>query len=186
MRRSAHEVFASPASTKERALCFLGCAAFYAIIGTVLASVIAWSIILFGVFGTMLVAMVTGAKADPGPWFDGTAVAAFGILSLFMVPAGAIGYVVAPFVGFWIGWLSALCISLAMATVWSSAKARRHALWLSLIIGAAAAFLVTRAPYPGPESGLMFAICVVSPAAVASALVTRIIQAWSDPDPVRA
>jgi hypothetical protein len=96
-------------------LVFLACAAFYAIAGTVFASLIAWSLIVMGIVGIFVVSMVTGVMNDPENTFGLHSIVALGVFLLVMVLPTGIGFVLAPFVGVWLGWKSAALISIVMA-----------------------------------------------------------------------
>jgi hypothetical protein len=160
---------------------FLACAALYAIAGTVFASLLAWFLIVIGTVGIVIVSMAAEVMNDPEKTFGLHSIVALGVGLLVMVPPAAIGFVVAPFVGAWVGWKSAAIISIAMATVWTYTGMRRHAIWLSIVVGAAGAIMTPIEPFDRFGSTTLTAFGVHASAAVACFLVTLIVRDWLAP-----
>lgn len=160
---------------------FFACAALYAIAGTVFASLLAWFLIVIGTVSIVIVSMAAEVMNDPEKTFGLHSIVALGVGLLVMVPPAAIGFVVAPFVGAWVGWKSAALISIAMATVWTHAGMRRHATWLSIVIGAAGAIMTPTEPFDKFGSTTLTALGIHAAAAVACFLVTLIVRDWRAP-----
>jgi hypothetical protein len=180
MLRLARDIFAHPGISTKRALAFIGYAGFYAAAGTLFASLIAWSMILIVSVGVVLMPSIGRMIDDPGSVLHaGTAVVLGGTALAFMV-TGAIGYAVAPFVGAWIGWKSAIAISLVMALVWNRSGTRRYAMHISPAVGALGALLTSPASFgqQGSQSLIWMGIAVSS--ALSALLVTLIVRSWRD------
>jgi hypothetical protein len=162
----------------KQTLKFIGCTAFYAAVGTIFASLIAWSMILIVSAGALLIPSIGGMIDDPTRIFHtGTAVV-LGFVALSGITIGAIGYAVAPFVGAWIGWKSAIAISLVMALVWNRSETKRYALHISPIIGALGALLTPPPAFGGQgNEGLVWVGIAVS-SILSVLIVTLIVRSW--------
>ena len=159
---------------------FLACAALYAIGGTVFASLLAWSLIVVASAG-IVIAPTMEAIFDPERTVGLHTFTMLGVVLLMMVPPAAIGFAVAPFVGAWIGWKSALIISVAMAMVCMHATLRRHAVWLSFVIGAAGAFMTPVEPVNVFGNLNVAGFGIHAAAGIACFLVTLIDRDWFTP-----
>ena len=182
-RRSIQDMFAHPRNAWEHALAFGSCAGFYAAMGTLLASLIAWTLILIATAAGVLLTIVPPLVGGPGPASAGGAAAGLGVVGLSLLVTGAIGYATAPFVGLLIGWRAAIAISLAMSLIWSRPAARRYALPLSAIIGALGAFLVSSNAMSERFGAVLIVAGIAASSALSAALVTWIIRYWLEPIP---
>jgi hypothetical protein len=162
----------------KRTLKFIGCTAFYAAVGTIFASLIAWSMILMVSAGAILMPVIGGMIDDPTKIFHtGTAVV-LGVVTLSAVTIGAIGYAVAPFVGAWIGWKSAIAISLVMALMWNRYETKRHALHISPVIGALGALLTPLPAFGGQDSQGLVWVGIAISSVLSVLFVTLIARSW--------
>ena len=162
----------------KRALEFIGYAGFYAAMGTLFASLIAWSMILIVCVGAVFMPSIGGMIDDPASAFQAGTAVMLGGVALSLIAIGSIGYAVAPFVGAWIGWKSAIAISLVMALVWYRPETKRYAPRISPVVGALGA-LLTPPPAFGEQGseGLIWVGIAVS--SVLSVLfVTLIVRSW--------
>lgn len=165
-----------------RALKFIGCAAFYAMVGTLFASLIAWSMILIVSAGAVLMPSIGAMIGDPGRILQAGTGLLLGGVALSLITIGSIGYAVAPFVGAWIGWKSAIAISLVMALLWHRSETKPHALDLSPVVGALGA-LLTPPPAFGGEGGAGLVWVGIAVSSVLSVLiVTQIGRSWLERD----
>lgn len=160
------------------ALKFVGVAVFYIMAGTVFASLIAWSMILIVSAGAVLIPSFGAMIGDPAKIFQpGTGILLGGV-ALSLIAIGSIGYVVAPFVGAWIGWKSAVAISLVMALVWHRSETRRHAMHAAPIIGALGALLTPPPGFGGPGSAGLVWVGIAVSSLLSALIVTLIVRSW--------
>jgi hypothetical protein len=159
------------------ALIFIGCAGFYAAAGTLFASLIAWSMILVVSAGAVLMPSIGGMIADPDKAFHAGTAVLLGGVALSTIVIGAIGYAVAPFVGAWIGWKSAIAISLVMALVWHRPETKRYALHVSPVIGALGALLTPPPSFGEGSQGLVWVGIAVS-SVLSAVIVTLFVRSW--------
>jgi hypothetical protein len=163
-------------------LAFIGCVGFYAALGTLLASLIAWSLILIATAGTVLVSMVSHMIGDPGSSVGAVTAAGLGAALLSLVVTGAVGYVAAPFVGVLIGWKSAIVISLAMGLAWCRSGTRPYTLWLSPFMGALGTLLISPPPFTEHGGGILIGLGIAFSSALSAVLATWIFRYWLEPD----
>jgi len=162
----------------KRVFQFAGCAGFYAAMGIILASTIAWSMVLIVSAGALLLPSVGGMIGDPGKFLHAGTAVVLGGVGLSLIVIGSIGYAIAPFIGAWIGWKSAIAISLVMALLWHRSETKQHALHFSPVIGALGA-LLTAPPALGGEgsAGLVWVGIAVS--SVLSVVIVGLIgRSW--------
>jgi len=164
----------------KRALAFIGYAGFYAAVGTLVASLIAWTMILIVSLGVVLMPSIRGMIDDPGSIFDTGRAVVLGGVALAFIATGAIGYAVAPFVGAWIGWKSAIAISLVMALVWSRSGTRRYAMYLSPAVGALGAFLTPPPALDRQVSQNLVWIGIAASSALSALFVTLSVRSWRE------
>jgi hypothetical protein len=160
------------------ALRFIGCAGFYAAVGTFFASMIAWSMILIVSAGVVFMPSIGGMIADPGKAFHAGTAVVLGGVALSTIVIGAIGYAVAPFVGAWIGWKSAIAISLVMALVWYRSETKRYALHISPVIGALGALLTPPPAFGGQGSQGPIWVGIAVSSVLSVVIVTLFVRSW--------
>lgn len=160
------------------ALRFFGYFGFYAVAGTVFASLIAWSMILVVSVGAVLMPSIGGMIDDPGRAFHAGTGVVLGGVALSAVVIGAIGYAVAPFVGAWIGWKSAIAISLVMALVWCRSETKRYALNVCPVIGAIGALLTPPGAFGEPGSQGLVWVGIAISSVLSVLFATLIVRSW--------
>jgi len=162
----------------KMALNFIGYAGFYAAAGTLVASLIAWSMILIVSVGAVLMPIIGALIDHPGKTFHAGTAVLLGGVALTAIVTGAIGYAIAPFVGAWLGWKSAIAISLAMALVWYRPETKRYAVHVSPVIGALGALLTPPPAFGGQDNQGLIWVGIAVSSLLSAVIVSLFVRSW--------